>query len=201
MPVALHIFEPRYQEMIRMCIDQRRTFGIVLIKHGREAKGPLADPHDIGCTARVVRVENLGGGRLNILAVGEERFRILELNRKLEYLRGEVDIQPMTASDRDELDQAGAALSPWVQRYLRVLREADLISHELKTLPADPIELANLGAFLLQVPPEQKQALLACDDGVQFVKDSHRIFCREVTLLTRLLMNDQPKREEIAILN
>ncbi|MDH3944751.1 MAG: LON peptidase substrate-binding domain-containing protein, partial [Anaerolineae bacterium] len=163
--------------------------------------GPLAEPHDIGCTARVVRVENLDGGRMNILALGEQRFRIHELDRELEYLRGEVEYRPVSAEDSGVLERAGLGLQPWVMRYLQVLHDADLISNELNTLPADPIELANMGAFLLQVPPEQKQILLAAEDGVQFVKATCRVFRREVTLLDNFLLDDEPLRERTAALN
>jgi len=198
MPVALHIFEPRYQKMVRACIDQREAFGVVLIKHGLEAGGPAAEPYDFGCTARVMRVENLSDGRMNILAVGEQRFRIDGLDRELEYLRGEVEYAPMVPGEGRELELAGLALRPWVMRYLQVLSDAELINQELNTLPAHPIELANLGAYLLQVPPELKQILLAAEDSIQFVNSTCRAFRREVTLLANILQNDLPEREDTA---
>jgi len=55
-PLYLHIFEPRYQRMINLCLNEHRPFGVVLIRHGQEALGPLAEPYRIGCTADIIRV-------------------------------------------------------------------------------------------------------------------------------------------------
>ena len=77
MPLSLHIFEDRYKRMIGECIDSGNPFGVVLIKRGQEANGPLAEPHEIGCTARIIEVEPLSEGRMNIVVLGQKRFRIL----------------------------------------------------------------------------------------------------------------------------
>ena len=53
MPLSLHIFEDRYKLLIGKCLQERQPFGVVLIKKGIEALGPLAEPHHIGCTAFV----------------------------------------------------------------------------------------------------------------------------------------------------
>ena len=85
MPLALHIFEDRYKEMMRRCIERSSPFGVVLIKHGDEV-GPAAEPYAIGCTARVVQVEPLPEGRMNLLdwivprgsaPVARDRLKIL----------------------------------------------------------------------------------------------------------------------------
>ena len=79
-PITLHIFEPRYLELMEMCEQTQQPFGVVLIQEGQEALGPLATPYPIGCTAEIARVERLPDGRMNILAVGVERFEIHELD-------------------------------------------------------------------------------------------------------------------------
>ena len=90
MPINLHIFEPRYKLMIEQCIQNDEPFGVVLIHKGTEASGPLAEPHPIGCTAQITQVERLDDGRMNILAVGGERFQIRSLNLFEPYLVGTV---------------------------------------------------------------------------------------------------------------
>jgi uncharacterized protein len=82
MPLTLHIFEERYKLMIERCLEHRQPFGVVLIRYGKEALGSLADPHRIGCTARILDVQPLSEGRMNISALGQKRFRILELSHK-----------------------------------------------------------------------------------------------------------------------
>ena len=59
-PVPLHIFEPRYKEMVRVCTDEERPFGIVYASENRGA--------DIGCTALIERVAaRYNDGRLGVL--------------------------------------------------------------------------------------------------------------------------------------
>ena len=81
-PLQLHIFEARYKKMVNACLQEQRPFGIALIERGAEALGPLAEPYPIGCAARVVQVQRLEQGRMNIVALGGERFRILSLDRQ-----------------------------------------------------------------------------------------------------------------------
>ena len=95
MPLQLHIFEPRYQTMIRHCLDHQQPFGVVLIHQGLEAYGPLAKPVQMGCAARIINTTPLEDGRMNLTAVGDERFRILKLNYDLPYLVGEVESVPL----------------------------------------------------------------------------------------------------------
>ena len=68
--VPLHIFEPRYRELIGECLDEDREFGLVL--------GGESSVEEIGTTAAVVAViDRFEDGRLNIVVEGRERFRIL----------------------------------------------------------------------------------------------------------------------------
>ena len=63
MPLTLHIFEDRYKLMIGKCIQERQPFGVVLIRRGLEALGPVADTHSVGCMAFIRQVERLEQGR------------------------------------------------------------------------------------------------------------------------------------------
>jgi Lon protease-like protein len=71
--IPLHIFEPRYKELIGECVETEGEFGLVL------ATGDGA-VHEIGTRARVTEVlEILEDGSLNVIVEGRERFRLLEL--------------------------------------------------------------------------------------------------------------------------
>ena len=87
MPLSLHIFEDRYKLMIGKCLQERRAFGVVLIRQGAEALGPLAEPNKIGCTAFISQVERLHQGRMNIGVIGQRRFRIISLDTELSIFR------------------------------------------------------------------------------------------------------------------
>jgi Lon protease-like protein len=187
MPLQLHIFEERYKRMIKGCLDNRRPFGVVLIRHGREALGPLAEPHAIGCSARIVEVEPLSEGQMNIVALGQERFRIVSLDYGQPYLVGKVEPYPIEALDAHALAEKGRRLLPWVRRYMEILTEASDVNLEPEHLPTDPLVLAYLAAVLLQIPPAEKQDLLAAAQASDLLGTISELYRREVALLRTML--------------
>jgi Lon protease-like protein len=82
-PLPLHIFEPRYKEMIGECLEQKRPFGMVRVKESAIAA--------VGCSATILNViKRYEDGRLDIAAEGVKRFAIESLNQERSYLQGEV---------------------------------------------------------------------------------------------------------------
>jgi Lon protease-like protein len=121
MPLQLHIFEERYKQMINRCIQQGQPFGVVLIRKGVEAHGPLAEPYAIGTMARISQVQKLSQGRMNILSVGAERFRVVEFDyASRPYLVGSVELFPLQDQER-VLQPAGAQLRMLLKEYLENL--------------------------------------------------------------------------------
>lgn len=83
-PLPLHIFEDRYKKMMNEVITASTEFGVVLAKEDGIV--------NIGCTATVDRVlQRYPDGRLDLLAVGQRRFRIVSVDEELTYLRAEVE--------------------------------------------------------------------------------------------------------------
>lgn len=83
-PLPLHIFEERYKQMMNEIITDSSEFGVVLAKDDGIV--------NIGCTAAIDRVmQRYPDGRLDLLAVGQRRFRIVSVNEELPYLRAEVE--------------------------------------------------------------------------------------------------------------
>jgi Lon protease-like protein len=193
MPLRLHIFEDRYKEMISLCLQARQPFGVVLIREGVEANGPLAKPHLVGCSAQIIQVEPLEEGRMNVTAVGEERFKILTLNYDHAYLAGIVESLPLDTPP-DHADHS-SRLRPWLERYLEMLTQAGNIEFDSAQLPDDSLSLAYLAAYLLQVPPAQKQDLLAMDEAPAFVDAVSKLCRREVLLLDSIM--ERVKADEI----
>jgi Lon protease-like protein len=86
-PLPLHIFEPRYREMIAECLATNAAFGVV-----RAQRDGLTV---VGCTAQVIRVlQSYPDGRSDILAQGVERFEIAQLDNSRSFLQAEVDLLP-----------------------------------------------------------------------------------------------------------
>src|SRR5262249_58163281 len=78
-PLPLHIFEPRYKEMINECLAQKTPFGIVRTKEESFV--------NVGCTAEIINVlKKYDDGRMNILAEGQRRFEVLQVNEERAFL-------------------------------------------------------------------------------------------------------------------
>jgi Lon protease-like protein len=83
--VPLHIFEERYKEMIGLCLEEHRDFGIVWMSD--------SELKDVGCTATVAEVlETMDDGRMNILVRGGTPFRLLERQEHHIYPAGTVEL-------------------------------------------------------------------------------------------------------------
>ena len=84
-PLPLHIFEPRYKEMISECLAQKKLFGVV-----RASSDGVAD---VGCTAEIVEItKQYDDGRMDILTRGIERFEVLEVNEERSFLQAEIAV-------------------------------------------------------------------------------------------------------------
>jgi Lon protease-like protein len=158
MRMPIHIFEERYKVMIRECIEEDAPFGVLLIKSGVEAGG-AAVPHDIGTTARILQVEYLEDGRMNLFTVGHRRFRIVTLNTTQPYLRGEVvviDQYPAGEGAPSLMPRAQALFDDYLKTYLAL---GDQWTRGVY-LPGDPGEAADYIAARLDVAQPLKQELL-----------------------------------------
>jgi Lon protease-like protein len=197
MPLHLHIFEDRYKQMIRFCLDKHQPFGVVLIRRGLEAHGPLAEPFEIGCTARIVHHRTLDEGRMNIIAVGEDRFRIRSLEtRKTPYLIGWVDQFPLDISLDSELERAIEKLKPWLKVYLQMLPHEEAAGFDSIQIPDDPTALIYLAAVLLQVPPLKKQEFLSAERAGNLLVELLTAYRREIALLRALLSEQKLESEK-----
>jgi Lon protease-like protein len=82
-PLPLHIFEPRYKEMVSEAMLDNKPFGIV-----RAQENSIAE---IGCIADVTEiVKKYDDGKLDILTEGSKRFQIVQLDQERDFLRAEV---------------------------------------------------------------------------------------------------------------
>ena len=82
-PLPLHIFEPRYREMISECLDRSQHFGVL--------RGKEQELAEVGCTAEILTVtKKYEDGRMDIVTEGRARFEVLQLNQERSFLQGEV---------------------------------------------------------------------------------------------------------------
>ena len=154
--LPLHIFEPRYRQMVGECIQHGQVFGVVLIRSGAEV-GEADEPYDVGTTAHIVQVESEADGRMNLLCVGNARFRIAQLLHDKPYLSGQVELWPWEPYLEGSADLERVRRQ--LDRYLRLLSEMADSPLDV-SLPAEPAALANIAASVLQVELSEKQHLL-----------------------------------------
>ncbi len=179
MMLPLHIFELRYREMINRCIDEKSPFGVVLIDEGQEVGGD-AQPHRIGTAARIMRVDRLDDGCMNITAVGTQRFRVLELNRSHSYLSGKVSQFPLLNGATKQATDLAQRVRPQVLDYVDLLAKASSTNLRLDRLPEDPLTLAFLIAIALQVKPADKQKLLEQSGIPEMLALEAHLIAREI---------------------
>src|SRR5947207_5190808 len=101
--LPLHIFEPRYREMVADALASDRLIGMVLLKPGWERDYEGRPPvYPIGCSGVMTHAEPLPDGRYNIVLRGVERFRIVAEDHELSYRRAAVEpIADGTLSPQD----------------------------------------------------------------------------------------------------
>lgn len=195
MPLLLHIFEDRYKLMIQTCLEDKRPFGVVLIRKGQEALGPLAEPFSVGCTARIHRVQKLSRGRMQITTIGEKRFRIHSISHSMPYLVGEVEHFPLPDDHSDRILKAAVHLKPKIRQYMHLLNQIDDIDIDPYRLPDEPLILAYLGAGLLQMPAVKKQELLDTSSLDELLEVTNSVYLREITLMDAIISQDSENSE------
>ena len=145
-PLPLHIFEPRYKEMIGECRANNAPFGVV-----RALEEGMAE---VGCTAEIVSVtKEYSDGRLDLVAEGRKRFEVLELKQERAFLQAEVLLVP---------DEPGAATAEDKARAIQVHLEILTLAGAVQDLSAaDPTALSFYLAGSLPLDLDFKQNLLA----------------------------------------
>ena len=196
MVLPLHIFEPRYREMIDRCIEEEIPFGVVLIQEGPEVAG-VAKPHPIGTAARIVKVNRADDGTMNITCVGTQRFRIVELDHSRSYLSAKVAQFPVVNGSTKAATNMVHRVRPKIIEYVSLLSKASQTELKLDRLPEDPTTLAFLVAIALQVDNDDKQGLLALS-GVPEILDRERYLLSCETLLLRYMVDTQGDLAEMS---
>ncbi len=92
--LPLHVFEPRYQQLVRDCLEASHPeFGVVLIDRGSEVGGGDVRS-DVGVVARVLQVAAMDAGRFAVISVGTRRIRITQWLEDDPYPRAAVEDWP-----------------------------------------------------------------------------------------------------------
>lgn len=180
-PLPLHIFEPRYRQLLSDSLAADQRFGVVAIRHGHEVGGG-AETFDVGTLAEIESVTELPDGRSDIIARGVQRFRVL----------GSLDGAPYPRADVELLDEP----TPCAQDRLQARRLRELLApyltcfgapkELLARLPEDPNELAYIAAAALQTDLAEQQRILELDVPGERLASTLQVLRREAGLIRRL---------------
>ncbi|HKW44384.1 MAG TPA: LON peptidase substrate-binding domain-containing protein [Candidatus Eremiobacteraceae bacterium] len=168
--LRLHIFEERYKQMIGECIAQRRPFGVVLDKDGRETGDDL-DPVDIGTAAEIREVSVLAQGRLFIVTRGTRRFRVSGVIAKEPFWSATVEYLDEPVGQPEAAEELRVTAVDHFKEYLSALLAVPQSDLDRIDLPGDAAASSYLIADAMQVAPAAKQRLLEADSASDRLRD------------------------------
>lgn len=192
--LPLHIFEDRYRQLVRDLLDgPEPRFGVIAIRKGRETgvEG-ISSLYEIGCTATLRQVAEHDDGRFDLVTVGTQRFRLLQLDDSRPYLQGEVDLLAEDAGDEAAAEVAAEAVRRGFRGYLDALTARGATQVSVPDLPADPVQLSYLVAASVIIDLGDQQALLAEPDAAARLAAERALLSRETTMLRSLTSTPAP---------
>jgi len=163
--LPLHIFEPRYREMIADALAGEGCIGMALLKEGWE-QNYYGNPaiFGLGCVGRLVSAQKLEDGRFNILLKGLARFEVREEFHDKSYRQAAIALKPEN-QDAGLPPPVGAELVRLLQAYLTDRDDPKL--RGLLRLDVEAEVLVNGMATYLDLTPLDKQFLMEADSVLQ----------------------------------
>jgi Lon protease-like protein len=185
----LHIFEPRYRQMVKDLVAGDKTFGIIYRNDEVMLESERLPLGSIGCAVEIAVQQELPDGRSNILCVGVSRFHLVGYVEGEPYIQAQIEFFDDDIAFDDLSNEVQQAKSLFVRlsaiiRKLRGEKEAD--EEAMPDLPDDPQALSFILAAYLDIDMGDKQDLLEMTDT------SLRL--REVIRLLEELADDYEKR-------
>lgn len=155
--VPLHIFEPRYRQMLIDCVSEDERFGLCPPAEGRGAPAIGA----IGCIAEILERETLADGRSDVLVIGRERFRIMRLVEEgTPYYLGDVE----AVHDHPDTRPAPRAMTDLCRlatQYVELARTLTDEPERESSFDDDPVVATFEIAAMLEVDFPIRQRMLA----------------------------------------
>lgn len=160
-PQLLHIFEPRYRQMLDDCMAGDRRFGVSFVEPGGGVD-PLPEPGEVGCLAYVQAVRRLRDGRSHIVTVGQDRYVLqgfVPADRL--YRVAQVDTFNDDRESGAAPDDAGENVRRGFSKFAAGMTALTDATPGAFDLPTDPTALSFHVAATLDISPSAKQELLA----------------------------------------
>lgn len=163
--LPLHVFEPRYRQMVKDVSASHELVGMVLLRPGFERDLPgVDDSYRVGCAGRLISVNTLPDGRSNILLQGVREFVVREARFDRPYRTGAVEWMSPCPSGLRLDEELRRRLVGAIRLFTGRENENDLRILDDPTMSDEMI--VNLFAFALDLPCAEKQSLLETGDVV-----------------------------------
>jgi ATP-dependent Lon protease len=180
-PLPLHIFEPRYQQLLADIRARDQLFGLSYFDASEAATDAPPVGH-IGCVAEVTEVQPLPDSRSNILTVGLIRYRLESyVDHGDPYLVGRVRFFEDEEEDAEFLEQRAEEVS---KLFMRIARAVRIINDERASLPelppTEPERLSFLVAAAMELDTEVKLELLELRSSAERLKRLRDLLARAV---------------------
>jgi Lon protease-like protein len=178
--VPLHVFEPRYRQLLQDVGGIDGRFAVVLVEPDDAAE--TARLHTIGCMARITEVEPLGDGRANIVILGEERVRLLDWNEDRPYATASVQVLDEDTGSESLANLVRERFIDYVETMFRFVQMAPPAVPDTE----DARELSYRVAGIIHVEPAEKQYLLRCPSTDERLSTLLQLLARENQRLSEL---------------
>ncbi|MFU8885238.1 MAG: LON peptidase substrate-binding domain-containing protein [Cyanobacteriota bacterium] len=170
--LPLHIFEPRYRMLLRTVMAEDRRFGVIRWdpQNNRMA--------DVGCCAEIIHCQSQDDDRSNVVTMGQQRFRVLDIVREAPFRVGlvswiEDDIDANPAAVHDLATEVGKALRDVVELTAKLIGKPAQIPSDLPDLPR---ELSFwIGSHLGGPVADHQQALLEITDTAERLRQEFEL--------------------------
>ncbi|HEY7849122.1 MAG TPA: LON peptidase substrate-binding domain-containing protein [Ktedonobacterales bacterium] len=182
----LHIFEPRYREMTRFCLDSNVSFGVTLSAPGSETG--QEQPARFGTLARIADYQRLPDGRYNLITVGVQRFEIVEARHNKPYLSATTRLLPEDIGSGDIASLTSEARS-LLDDYLGLVLSVMEGGETSIPVPRDTIELSYFIAVCLPCEDQVKQTLLESVTAVERLTRERELLRAEIATISAQILS------------
>lgn len=166
--LKLRIFEPRYLEMIELCVRRGIGFGVVLIERGSEVGGGDVR-FDVGVAVSMTQVASLGDGHLIVIARGDSRIRVEEWLDDAPYPQARVRYLTDPPGDADT-SRLHRRLLHEFRRGLGLFAEMGAETTKIDPLPDDTMAAAYQALDVFPVPDLDRQQIIESDDPARRIE-------------------------------